>query len=148
MEYTTREAANLLRLTLGDFLRYLDTGILRVERRKKRKQLGGRGQALVTWKELASAAMLRWTVMEVHDALGEAANITLPRLLRPLELKGVRLPEYLLRLLEQIAERQRVTVEEYVYTCLLAVETEMCPDVMEQLLPGFKEAINFPDGNA
>jgi len=89
--------------------------------------------------------MLRWTVMEIHDALGEAANTTLPRLLWPVELKGVRLPEYLIRLLELLAERQRTTVEEYVYTSLLGLETEMSAEEIERLLPGFGEAMRFPD---
>lgn len=144
IEYTTREVARLLRMTLGDFLAWIDTGVLDVERRKRRKQLGGRRHALVTWSELASAAMLRWSIMEIHDALGKDANATLPRLLRPVELKGVRLPEYLIRLLQTFAQREGVSVEAYLYTVLLALEAEASSREMEQLLPGFIEAVRFP----
>jgi hypothetical protein len=144
VEYTTNEAAQLLRLTLGNVIAAIESGTLHVQRRKKRKQLGGRRHALVTWEELASAAMLRWTPMEIHDALGKEANTTLPRLLRPVNLNGVRLPEYLVRLLEILAERQGMTVEAYLYTSLLALETAMNAEEIEQLLPGFREAINYP----
>jgi hypothetical protein len=115
-----------------------------IERRKRRKQLGGRRNALATWKELASAAMLRWTVMEIHDALGKEADTTLPRLLRPVEVKGVRLPEYQIRLLETLAQRDGVSVEAYLYTSLLALETAASAEEIERLLPGFREAVTFP----
>jgi hypothetical protein len=37
--------------------------------------LSGRpGEYLGPWTELASAAMLRWTVLQIHDALGREAN--------------------------------------------------------------------------
>jgi hypothetical protein len=45
------------------------------------------------WSEL-SAAMLRWSILQIQDALGSEANAVLPRLFRPAELKKVRLPEY------------------------------------------------------
>lgn len=145
IEYTMREAAALLRLTLGDFLGWVDSGVLNVETRTRRKQLGGRRHAIIRWNELASAAMLRWSVMQIHDALGKEANATLPRLLRPIELKGVRLPEYLIRLLETFAQHAGVSVEAYLCTILLALEAEANPEEMEQLLPGFIEAVRFPD---
>ena len=88
--------------------------------------------------------MLRWTPMDIYDALGKEAATTLPRLLRPVELKGVRVPEYLVRLIEYLAQRERVTVEEYVYTKLLALEADVSPDEIEQL-PGVREAISYPD---
>ena len=144
IEYSAREAAQLLRLTLGDFLGWLDTDLLHVERRRKRKQLGGRRHALVTWNELASVAMLRWTPMEIHDALGKDATTTLPHLLWPVELRGVRLPEYQLRLLEVLAQREGVSIEEYVYTSLLGLETAMSSEESERLIPGLRDALTFP----
>src|SRR5688500_4588096 len=96
-EYPMREAASLLRLNLGEALAWVESGQLHVEHRRKRKQLGGPRQSLVKWNDLASAALLRWTVMQVHEALGQEANRVLPRLLRPVELKSLRLPEYQVR---------------------------------------------------
>lgn len=144
-EYTAHEAAQLLRLNLGEFLASRENGILAVEVRRKRKQLGGPRHAMVSWNELASAAMLRWTVMQIHDALGRDAHGAIPRLLHPVELKGVRLPEYLIRLLETLAQNAGVTVEAYVYTALLSLETTTSTAEAERLVPGFTEAIRFPN---
>jgi hypothetical protein len=82
-EYTTREAANLLRIGLGELLAWTENGRLHVEFKRKKRQLGGPRHSMVPWKELASAAMLRWTVVQIHDALGGEANGILPRLCRP-----------------------------------------------------------------
>lgn len=144
-EYTAREAARLLRLSLGEFFTWTETGLLDVQQRRKRRQLGGRRHQLVTWNELASAAMLRWTVIQIHDALGEDANRVLPRLLQPAELKAVRLPEYQVRLLETFAQREGISVEEYVFNALLDLEAAADPDDIEKLLPGFHEAMTFPE---
>ena len=144
VEYTTNEAAQLLRLTVGNLLAAIESSVLHVVRRRKRRQLGGRRKDLVTWNELASVAMLRWTPMDIYNALGKEAATTLPRLLRPVELKDIRLPEYLMRLIEHLAQRERVTVEEYLYTKLLALEADVSPAEIEQL-PGVREAISYPD---
>ena len=144
-EYTAQEAARLLRLTLGEFLSWKDDGRLDVQRRRKRRQLGGPRHPLVSWEELASAATVRWTVMQIHDALGSDANGVLPHLLRPIELKSLRLPEYLVRLLESLATNEGVSVEEYLYTSMLQLEVAADPGTLESLLPGFTEAMRFPD---
>lgn len=83
--------------------------------------------------------------MQIHDALGSDASGVLPRLLRPIELKSLRLPEYLIRLLEALATKEGVTVEDYLYTAMLDLEVAADPVVLETLLPGFTEAIRFPD---
>jgi hypothetical protein len=143
--YTTEQAAQLLQLTLGDFLALVERGVLDVQIRRKRRQPGEWRQATVSWNELASAAMLRWTVMQIHDALGKDADRALPRLLHPVELKSVRLPRYQLELIERLARNAGVSVEEYVYTALLGIEAAQSHAEMEQILPGFREAIEFPD---
>lgn len=139
-----KEAASLLRLNLGEALAWVESGQLHVEVRRKRKQLGGARHSLVKWNELASAAMVRWNIMQIHEALGEDANRVLPRLLRPVTLKSLRLPEYQVRLLETLAQDSGVSVDEYVFTALLNLETAGDPDEIEKLLPGFKDAIEFP----
>jgi hypothetical protein len=144
-EYTAHEAAQLLRLSVVQMVALVEKGTLHADLKRKRKQLGGPRQALVSWHELASAAMLRWSVLQIHDALGNRADEVLPRLFRPAELKNVRLPEYQLLLLEALANDAGVTLEDYVYSTLLSLEVAADPDVMEKLLPGFNEAIRFPD---
>ncbi len=144
IEYTTQEAASLLRLSILTLADAIHGGALHVENRRKRKRLGGRRYPLMTWQELASAAMLRWTPMQIHDALREHANSILPSLFRPVELKGVRLPAYQLRLLEVLAQRENVSVEEYLYTALLGLETAISSEESEQLIPGLHDALTFP----
>jgi hypothetical protein len=144
-EYTTREAASLLRLGLGDVLNLIESGTLHAEVKRKRRQLGGPRHALLSWDEVASAALLRWTIVQIHDALGADANRVLPRLFRPAELKRVRLPEYMVRLLETLAQNAGVSLDDYVYSTLLSLEVAADADTMEKLLPGFSEAIRFPN---
>jgi hypothetical protein len=144
-EYTTHEAAQLLRLGLGDMLALIENGTLHAQVKRKPRQLGGPRRALVPWSELAAAAMLRWTVVQIHDALGSEANAVLPRLFRPAELKRVRLPEYQLRLLETLAQNAGMDLDDYLYGALLSLEVAADPETMEKLLPGFNEAIRFPD---
>jgi len=144
-EYTAQEAARLLGTTGEELLDSIADGDLDLEAPRMRKQPGAPRLRTVCWSELASAALLRWTVMEIHDALGDDAPEALPRLLRPVELKNVRLPEYQVRLLEALARKDGVTVEGYVHTALLSVETAMSEAELERMLPGFTEAIRFPD---
>ena len=144
-EYTTQQAANLLRLNVGEVLALIDAGSLHANVKRKRRQLGGRKRALITWHELASAAMLRWTVMQINDALGERARNVLPRLLWPVELESVRLPEYQVRLITVLAEHEGVSFEEFVHNALLHVETAKTPEEMERLVPCIRDALAFPD---
>lgn len=145
IEYTVTQAASALRLGVGDVLTLVQNGTLDATVKRKRKQLGGPRHTLLTWHEVASAAMLRWTIVQIHDALGKDANRVLPSLYRPVELGKVRLPEYLVRLLEALAQQACVSLEEYIYGALLDLEVAADPDTMEKLLPGFREAIRFPD---
>lgn len=144
-EYTTQQAANLLRLNLGEVLALIERGVLHADVKRKRRQLGGPRRSLIQWSELASYALTRWSVMEIHDALGEEAHRVLPTLFRPIELKSLRLPAYQVRLIESLAKHEGVTVEAFIYASLLHLETACDPDEIERLLPGFKEAMEFPD---
>ncbi|HEX8617675.1 MAG TPA: hypothetical protein VF911_08850 [Thermoanaerobaculia bacterium] len=140
--YPMRDAANLLRLSMADALAWAESGQLHVAPARTREQLVN---ALVTWRDLASAALLRWNVMQINEALAGEADRVLPRLLRLAELRSVQLPEYQVRLLEAVARDAGVSVDELVFTALLDLETTGSPDEIENLLPGYKEAITFPD---
>lgn len=142
-EYSPREAASLLGLTAPELRSWIDSGRLEIERRPSRARAGA-PRGVVSWQELASAALLRWTVLRIHDALGDDAGRVLPRLLRPVELGPLRFPEYQLRLIEIHAEAERASVEDYVHSQLLSVEVAADPDAIERLVPGFREAIAFP----
>lgn len=144
-EYSMKDAARLLGLTMSDAIAWVKGGSLHVERRRGRKQLGGISKEFVTWKDLASAALLRWTVMQIHDALADEANHVLPPLLRPVELVGIQLPAYQVKLLQMLANRAGVMMDEFIHEALLSVEVECSIEDFEQMLPGFTEAITFPE---
>jgi hypothetical protein len=48
-------------------------------------------------------------------------------------------------LLETLAQNAGVDLNEYIYGALLGLEVAADPETMEKLLPGFTEAIRFPD---
>lgn len=143
-EYTPQQLATLLRLNLGEVLTLIDRGILHAEVRRKRRQLGGLRRSLIAWNEVASYAMIRWTVMQIHDALGKDAAAVLPSLLRPVEIRSIRLPEYMVRLLEALAARGGVSLEEFIYSSLLHLETTGTAAEIESMVPGYSEAMEFP----
>lgn len=144
IEYTPEQAASLLRMNLGEVLSLIRRGVLHADVKRKRRQLGGPRRALIQWSELASYSLVRWNVLQIHDALGENANSVLPRLLRPVELKSLRLPEYQVRLIEALATRDGVSIEEFVSGALLHLEIANDPNELEKLVPGLKEAMRFP----
>lgn len=143
-EYTPQQLATLLRMNLGEVLTLIHHDVLHAEVKRKKKQLGGARHTLIAWSEVASYAMVRWTVMQIHDALGEHAQHVLPRLLWPQEVEAVRLPLYQVRLLESLAARDGVSIEEFLFGSLLHLETTVGLDEIERLLPGYGEAMEFP----
>ena len=144
IEYTPEQAANLLRMNLGEVLSLIKRGVLHADVKRKRRQLGGPRRALIPWGEIASYSLVRWNMMQIHDALGEEANSVLPRLLRPVEVKSLRLPEYQVRLIETLAKRDGVSFEEFILGALLHLEIANDPEELEKLVPGLKEAMRFP----
>jgi hypothetical protein len=70
VEYTPKEVARLLLLNLGEVFAMIESGTLHADVRRKRRQLGGPRLAWVEWNELASAALLRWTVVQVQTPSG------------------------------------------------------------------------------
>ena len=86
--------------------------------------------------------MRRWTLAEMHDALGSEAATVLPPLLA-LRTVTVRLPEYLVGALEMAAAEDRTTIDEFLHRELLDFAGTMV-DQMEALHPGFRRAYLFP----
>lgn len=142
IEYTTQEAAQLLRVNLGDVLRWIEEGTLHVEWKRKRRQLGGPRNAILPWSELATAAMRRWTVHRIAEALGRDVARVLPQLLRPAE-RTYSLPEYQVRLLEALALERGQSASEYLSAVLRTVEAMMPPERTERMVPGISDALAF-----
>ena len=72
------------------------------------------GKWRFTWRQVAYLAMERWTLAEIHDALGADAEAVLPPLLA-LRTVTVRLPEYVIQGLETAASDKGAALDDYLY---------------------------------
>jgi hypothetical protein len=95
-----------------------------------------------TWRQAVDVALETWTLAEIHDALGcDAANV-LPPLLA-LRAVTVRLPEYIVRAFEVIAEEDGTTVDAALGFELVEFAGSNLTR-LERSIPGYREAYLFP----
>lgn len=95
-----------------------------------------------SWRQVALIALRRWTLSQVHDALGPDAATVLPPLLSLCTLT-VRLPEYLVRAVEQAAGEEGTTVDDWLHNELIDFASGVVHR-MERVYPGFRRAYFFP----
>jgi len=95
-----------------------------------------------TWRQVAYGALRRWTLAEIHEALGADAVTVLPPLLA-LRTLTVRLPEYLVQALETMAAEDATTVDDWLHQELVDFAGTVA-DRMERVIPGFRRAYFFP----
>jgi hypothetical protein len=94
------------------------------------------------WRHAVYVAMARWTLAEIHDALGDAAAGVLPPLLALREVT-VRLPEYIVRTLETIAAADGTTVDHVLHGELIDFAGSLSGRI-ESKIPGYRAAYLFP----
>lgn len=104
-----------------------------------------RGRWRFLWRQAAYLAMDRWTLAEIHDALGDDAAAILPPLLS-LRAVTVRLPEYLVRALETLAAEDGATLDATLYGELIDFAGATAGH-MEAKIPGYRQAYMFPGRN-
>jgi hypothetical protein len=132
--YRLSEAARLIGMS---------SGVLRREAEAdQRDAYRSYGSWKFTWRQVAYIALRRWTLAEIHDALGDDASAILPPLLS-LRTLTVRLPEYLVRTLETMAASDATTVDDWLHHELVDFAGTVA-DRMETILPGFRRAYLFP----
>jgi hypothetical protein len=132
--YRLSEAARLLGMTRGT--------LERAARADQEDAYRVNGRWRFTWRQVAYLAFRRWTLAEMHDALGgDAANV-LPPLLA-LRSISVRLPEYLVRAIEHAAASSDTTVDDWLHHELIDFAGTIA-DHVEQTIPGFRRAYFFP----
>ena len=94
-----------------------------------------------TWRQVAFIALRRWTLSQIHDALGADAAVLPPLLaLQPL---CVRLPAYLVGAIECAAADDDTTVDDWLHQELIDFASGVVHR-MERVLPGFRRAYFFP----
>ena len=132
--YRLSEAARLLGMSRG---------VLEREARADHEdayRVNGRWR--FTWRQVAFIAFRRWTLAQIYDALGTDAAGTLPPLLK-LRSVTLRLPEYLVRAIEQEAASDDTTIDDWLHHELVDFAGTVA-DRMERAVPGFRRAYFFP----
>ncbi|HXH93700.1 MAG TPA: hypothetical protein VNN25_19115 [Thermoanaerobaculia bacterium] len=95
-----------------------------------------------TWRQVAFIAMRRWTLAEIHEALGAEAETVLPPLLA-MDVLTVRLPAFLIRAMMTAAEQDAIPLDEWLRLELIDYAGTVV-DEMEAIHPGFRRAYLFP----
>src|ERR1700686_2492780 len=102
--YRLSEAARLIGIS---------PGVLRREAENdQREAYRSNGSWQFTWRQVAFIALRRWSLAEIHDALGSEAATVLPPLLS-LRSVTIRLPEYIVRALEAMAAEDATTIDDW-----------------------------------
>ncbi|HWW61651.1 MAG TPA: hypothetical protein VN181_09805, partial [Thermoanaerobaculia bacterium] len=96
-----------------------------------------------TWRQVGYMALRRWSLRDVHAALGPAADRVLPPLLA-LRSVTITLPEYIVRALETLASDRGTTVDEYLLSELVDFSGTVVVQV-ERRIPGHRHAYLFPE---
>src|SRR5437016_12143700 len=89
--YRLSEAARVLGMSASTLRREAE--------RDQREAYRRNGAWRFSWRQVAYGALRRWSLAEIHEALGAEAATVLPPLLA-LRTLTVRLPEYLVQALE------------------------------------------------
>jgi hypothetical protein len=132
--YRLSEAARLIGIS---------PGVLRREAEEdQRDAYRSNGAWRFTWRQVACIALRRWSLAEIHHALGSTASTVLPPLLS-LRRLSVQLPEYLVRALETSAADDATTVDDWLHRELIDFAGTVM-ERMETILPGFRRAYFFP----
>jgi hypothetical protein len=132
--YTLREAVRLLGMS-----RY---ALIRAAESDRREEYRDGRRWRFTWRQAVCIALQRWTLAEIHAALGDDAARVLPPLLS-LRAVTVRLPEFIVRALETIASEERTTLDAALHGELIDLAGTMA-DQMEAVAPGYRAAYFFP----
>jgi hypothetical protein len=132
--YRLSEAARLLGMTRGALEREAEAD--------DRDSYRVNGRWRFTWRQVTYIALRRWSLAEIHDALGADASAVLPPLLR-LRAVTVRLPEYLVRAIELSAASDDTTIDDWLHHELIDFAGTVV-GYMEPAIPGFRRAYLFP----
>jgi hypothetical protein len=132
--YRLSEAARLIGVS---------PGVLRREAEEdQRDAYRSNGSWQFTWRQVACSALRRWSLAEIHDALGSEAATVLPPLLS-LRSLTIRLPEYIVRAMEAMAAEDATTLDDWLHRELVDFASTVATN-MERQIPGFRRAYLFP----
>lgn len=133
--YSAREAAKLLGWSHFELATALENGDLEGERTCS----GYR----ITWQEVAAMITAQYPHALIEQALGKDVTSVIPEIVRLAELR-VEIPRYEVVMLTKLAERENVTVDEYLSRHLLdlaGAEVEW----LNTTIPHFADAMRWPE---
>lgn len=132
--YTLTEAARLLGVSAGTVRREVEAD--------DRNAYRADGAWRFTWRQVAYLALRRWTLAQVHEALGPDAVTVLPPLLGPQPLT-VHLPAYLVHAIAHAADDEQLSIDDWLHLEMIDFASGMVHR-MERIVPGFRRAYLFP----
>jgi hypothetical protein len=131
--------------TVADVSRITGVSVESLERRLDADELVTVPNAvsLLPWSEVVHIALGVWPVEVIFDALGED-SLLLPPLLRPVAIK-VSLPKYQALMLDVLARQEQLDASAFLQNYLLDLASSADHMLLEQEIPGFLQALRFPD---
>jgi len=96
----------------------------------------------LNWQQVALLIFERWSLADIHEALGEDAPKVLPSLLS-LRTVSIRLPEFIVRALELIAREDRTTLDHVLHNELIDF-AGTAADRYGRRIRGYREAYFYP----
>jgi hypothetical protein len=134
--YSFPVAVRLLGMTEAALLHDVASGSVETERE-------GDGSYCFTWPQLAFAALRRWPLRRIVEALERDAAKGLPEAVLPCPAT-FHLPRYQVDVIHALARREATDADTILSDYLL----DLCESNAEELaddVPGLREAIRFPD---
>ena len=138
--YTLKHVTRLTGITAIALRAMIDAGELEAHPSEKAWEKASR----IRWPQLAALALETWPIEVIEQELGEEAAQVLPPLVRTTEVT-VRLPRYLFAMLHLLAKREGLSPSLRIADALTSIAEEHAAS-LEEDIPGFGEAMNFPEG--
>jgi hypothetical protein len=98
----------------------------------------------IPWRDVAVMLTARYPQAEIESALGPEMATVIPDAVRLTELQ-VRIPQYQVVMLEKLAGRERISVDELMSRHLLDLAAAE-GDWLRRRIPGFEAAMRWPEG--
>lgn len=134
-EYRLSPVARVIGMSQREILRRIQAG--EIEAREQR------GQYLVAWPEIASLAIVKWSLAVITSELGERAKDALPPLVQPRQFVTL-LPACQVEMIYRLARRAGTTPDSFLSNHLLDLAASEA-ETIERELPGFIDAMRWPD---
>jgi hypothetical protein len=97
----------------------------------------------IAWREVAAMMTAQYPQATIEEALGAETEAVMPELVRLSELR-VAIPRYEVAMLGRLAERERITVDEFLSRHLLDLASSEC-EWLAGAIPGFSVAMRWPE---